>query len=150
MKPGMSIPALIIMTAIMALGITLVELPCTAGFPVIWSQIIAYNEVTGMAFYSLLALYVLVYLSVELAIFIFAVVTLKMGKFEETHGKMLKLIGGMIMLFLGIALIFAPDIMNSLTGTLVLFGSAILLSVFVMFIYNMTKRKGDNNDRKVS
>ncbi|MFT4309890.1 MAG: thioredoxin [Candidatus Woesearchaeota archaeon] len=145
MRPGMSIPLLILMTTIMALGITLVELPCTAGFPMVWSQIIAYNEVTGLAFYSLLLLYVLVYLSVELGIFLFAVITLKLGKFEETHGRALKLIGGMIMLFLGIALIAAPDIMNDILGTIALFGGAVIVSIFVMQIYKL--RRGNNNGR---
>jgi hypothetical protein len=150
MKPGMGIPMLILMTTIMALGITLVELPCTAGLPMIWSQIMAHNQVAGLTFYALLGLYVLIYLSVEIVIFLFAVITLKMSKFEEKHGRLLKLIGGMIMLFLGIALIFAPEIMNSLTGTLVLFGSAIIMSIFIVLIYDMAKKRGGNNDKPVS
>jgi hypothetical protein len=144
MKPGTSTPMLVILTIIMALGITLVELPCTAGFPMIWSQIMAQNNVTGLLLFSLILLYILVYLFDELLVFSAAVITLKASKFEEKHGRLLKLIGGMIMLFLGIAIIFAPEIMNDIKGTILLFGSAILLSLVIMKLFNVDN-KGDKN-----
>jgi hypothetical protein len=38
LAPGMSGPALMGGAAVMALGVTLVELPCTAGLPLLWAR----------------------------------------------------------------------------------------------------------------
>ncbi|MFW5962030.1 MAG: thioredoxin [bacterium] len=126
--------SLIVSTFIMALGVTLMELPCTAGFPVQWSNIIIAQDVTKLMFYSLFALYLLIYFLDELFIFITATITLNISKTTEKQGRKLKLIGGMIMLFLGLTLIFNYEIMNSITGTLKIFGAATILSWIIIFI----------------
>ena len=56
-----------------------VELPCTAGFPVVWSSLLAESGVEGIAFAGLLAVYLLVYLAIEIAILAVAIVTLRMS-----------------------------------------------------------------------
>ena len=43
----------------MALGISLVELPCTAGFPVLWTNLIPAQQVDSLSFALLLGLYML-------------------------------------------------------------------------------------------
>ncbi len=135
MHPGRSLPALLIGTVVLALGITLVELPCTAGFPMVWTGIIATHGIPLSYFGALLALYISVYLLIELVIFGSVVVTMKRSTFEEKHGRILKLFGGMIMLALGLTLIFAPDTMHSLGGTLVVFGSALAASVAILWLH---------------
>ena len=118
-------------TIAMAAGIALVELPCTAGFPVIWTGILRTQGVEGAEFGGLLALYLLIYILDELALFAAAIVTLKIGRFEERHGRLLKLLGGTVMLALGGVLLFVPALMEDLIGaTLVILG-AILLAVIV-------------------
>jgi cytochrome c biogenesis protein CcdA/glutaredoxin len=133
--PGRSLPALVAGTVVLALGITLVELPCTAGFPMVWTGIIASQGVGAGYFALLLALYLGVYLSIELAIFGSVVVTMKRSRFEERHGRILKLVGGMIMLALAGTLVLAPDTMHSLTGTLAVFGGALAASGFVLLMH---------------
>ncbi|MFW6286072.1 MAG: thioredoxin [Nanoarchaeota archaeon] len=135
MNPSKSLLSMIFATIIMALGIVLVELPCTAGFPMIWSNIMAQNKVTGSQFTYLFLLYLLIYLSIELIIFISAVMSLKATKFEEKHGRVLKLVGGIIMLALGITIIFFPNAMNSIKGSIYLFGIAGLASFLIIFIH---------------
>ena len=119
-------------TIVMASGIALVELPCTAGFPVVWSGIVADRGISGMAFLLLLALYLLVYLSIELVIFFIALLTLRMQRFEEQHGRKLKLVGGMVMVALALVLVMAPDLMNDLSGSVVVFGGALLAAGLIM------------------
>jgi cytochrome c biogenesis protein CcdA len=135
MHPGRSVPALLVGTVVLALGITLVELPCTAGFPMVWTGIITAQGVTPAYFAALLALYLVVYLSIELVIFGSVVVSMKRSRFEEKHGRILKLIGGMIMLALAITLAVAPDTMHSLGGTLAVFGGAIGASVLILWLH---------------
>jgi thiol-disulfide isomerase/thioredoxin len=47
---------------VMALGIALVELPCTAGFPVVWSGLLTDAGVSGSEFAGLLSVYLGIYL----------------------------------------------------------------------------------------
>lgn len=135
MHPGRSLGALIVGTVGLALGITLVELPCTAGFPMVWSGIVASKGVSAAYFWGLLALYLAIYLLDELLVFGSVVVTMKRSRLEEKHGRILKLIGGMIMLALALTLLVAPDTMHSLGGTFAVFGGAALVTVLVLWIH---------------
>jgi thiol-disulfide isomerase/thioredoxin len=118
-------------TIVMAAGISLVELPCTAGFPVIWSGILRTQGVEGAEFGALLALYLLIYILDELVLFGAVIVTLKIGRFEERHGRLLKLMGGAVMIALGVVLLAAPQLMGNLAGaTLVIFGAVAAALVF--------------------
>ena len=132
--------SLLLATVVMASGIALVELPCTAGFPVVWSGILADRDVQGVDFLLLLALYLLIYLGVELSIFLVALVTLKMGRFEERQGRILKLLGGTIMVMLALVMAFSPELMNDLAGTLAVFVLAVLMALLIMAVHRFVTR----------
>jgi thiol-disulfide isomerase/thioredoxin len=114
---------LVATTAGLAGGVALVELPCTAGFPVIWSTMVAGVETT--AFLGLLGLYLLIYVLDEAAVFGAAAVTMRSGKLQQRHGELLKLVGGVLMLGLALVLVAAPDRMADPTVILVLFLAAL-------------------------
>ena len=118
-------------TVAMAAGISLVELPCTAGFPVIWSGIMHTQGIDGANFAGLLGLYLLIYVGLEVALFVTVLVTLKIGRFEEHYGRMLKLLGGMVMLALGGVLLFAPELMDDLAGATLVIVGAVALAVLI-------------------
>jgi cytochrome c biogenesis protein CcdA len=134
MAPGRSLAALVGATFLMALGIALVELPCTAGFPVIWSGLVAEREPGFAAFAALLAIYLAVYLADELAIFAAAALTLRIGRIQETHGRLLKLLGGMIMLALALTLLLAPEILNRTTHAALVFLAAVAVTLAVLLV----------------
>lgn len=135
LNPQLTGFGLVFATLVMASGIALVELPCTAGFPVIWSGIVAERGVTGITFLMLLGVYLLIYLLIELVVFFTALVTLRMGKFQESHGRNLKLIGGMIMVALALVLVIDPKLMNDVGATLMLFVGAIALALLIMAVH---------------
>jgi cytochrome c biogenesis protein CcdA/glutaredoxin len=137
LSEGRSMPALIGATALMAAGIAFIELPCTAGFPVVWSGIVASHDVDWMLFVMLLALYLLVYLAIELVIFLTALTTLRVDRFEERHGRVLKLIGGIIMLALAGVLVFAPELMHDIRGALGVFAAALVVIVIVLVLHRV-------------
>ncbi len=120
----------------MALGITLVELPCTAGFPMVWSRLVADYNLSTANFVLLLSFYLLVYLVEELIVFFTVLATLKASRLAERQGRVLKLIGGMIMLALALVLLIDPELMNSLSGSLLIFGSALLASLLILFVHS--------------
>jgi thiol-disulfide isomerase/thioredoxin len=128
-------PTLIGATAVMAMGVTLVELPCTSGLPVLWTNIIATHQPNTLTFVLLLGLYMLIFLADELIVFSSVVLTLKASKFEEKQGRLLKLIGGMVMLVLAIVLLIDPAIMNNLTSSLLVFGVAMIAVLVVLVLH---------------
>ncbi len=121
MTNGRSPLALMGATILMASGIALIELPCTAGFPVIWSGLVSAHGIGLIEFLFLLGIYLLIYLGIELVIFFIAVTRLRIDRFQEHHGRILKLIGGVIMLALAIVLITAPELMSSAGSALLVF-----------------------------
>lgn len=136
-----SVPALVAATAVMAAGIAIIELPCTAGFPVIWSGMVASHDVALLPFLLLLALYLLIYLSIELVIFFIALRTMRVDRFQESHGRILKLMGGVIMLALALVLMFAPDLMRTFAGALGVFAVAFAVTGFVLFLHRIVLPK---------
>lgn len=139
---------LVFATVVMAAGIALVELPCTAGFPVVWSGIVAERNVTGLAFLLLLAVYLVVYLLIELVVFTVALFTLRMKRFEEGHGRVLKLVGGTVMVALALILILNPELMNDITGTLVVFIGSILLATAVILVHRRATANQPSGDKR--
>jgi thiol-disulfide isomerase/thioredoxin len=130
-----SYPSLIGATIILAAGVSLVEFTCTAGFPVVWTNLLLSQEATVGAFVMLLLLYMLIYQLDELAIFGVAVVTLKASRFEESHGRTLKLIGGMLMLTLAVVMLVDPSLMGEIESSLWVFGGAFAATLLVLLLH---------------
>jgi hypothetical protein len=120
---------------VMALGIALIELPCTAGFPVLWSNLVAGQGVSPVEFWLLLGLYMGIYLLDELIVFGTAVYTLKMSRMEEKHGRVLKLVGGMVMLALALVLLLDPERMNTFGGSLAVFAAALAATLLILLVH---------------
>ena len=122
-------------TVVLAAGVSLVEFSCTAGFPVLWTNLLITQEVTALTFGLLLLLYMLIYQLDELAIFLVAVFTLKASKLEEKQGRILKLIGGMLMLTLAAVMLINPAWMNQLSSSLIVFGIAFAGTALVLLVH---------------
>jgi thiol-disulfide isomerase/thioredoxin len=122
-------------TVVLAAGVSLVEFSCTAGFPVLWTNLLTSQKVTASVFILLLLLYMIIYQFDEMVIFLTAVTTLKASKLEEKHGRILKLIGGMLMLTLGLVMLINPTYMNSLSGSLLVFGITLALILLVLLVH---------------
>lgn len=124
-------------TIILAAGVSLVEFSCTAGFPVLWTNLLTSQQVTAMTFIVLLLVYLLVYQLDELGIFLVAVFTLKSNKIEEKHGRILKLIGGMLMITLAGIMLVKPTLMSDLSSSLIIFGIAFGATLLVFLLHRV-------------
>ncbi len=123
-------------TALMALGIALVELPCTAGFPFIWTGIIAGLDLSTTDYIFLFALYLVIYFADEFLIFLLALIKMRSVKITEESGRLLKLIAGSLMLVLGLVLVVKPTLMESLRGMFLAFGTVFVL---ILILYGMRR-----------
>lgn len=137
MNAGDSLPALIGATIVMAAGVSLVEFSCTAGFPVLWTNLLVAQGVTAFTFAALLLVYMLIYQLDELAIFGVAVVTLRASKLEEKQGRILKLISGVLMLTLALVMLINPSLMNDLGTALLIFGAAFGATLLVLLVHRV-------------
>ncbi len=122
-------------TIVLAAGVSLVEFSCTAGFPVLWTNLLVAQKVGAGLFIALLVLYMLIYQLDEMVIFFSAVFSLKASRMEEKHGRILKLIGGMLMLVLGAVMLINPGWMNSLSKSLIVFAVAFGLVLLVLLVH---------------
>jgi thiol-disulfide isomerase/thioredoxin len=137
LNAGDSLPALIGATVVMSAGASLVEFSCTAGFPVLWSNLVAAQGVTALTFIGLLAIYMLVYQLDELAIFLTAVFSMRATRLEEKQGRILKLMGGMLMLTLAIVMLVDPTVMNRLDAALGVFAVAFGATLLVLLVHRV-------------
>lgn len=108
-----SFPALISSSIVLASFSSLIELPCTAGFPFIYTGILSGKVLeTSFGYYSYLLLYNLVYvipLSVIIGIFGY---TFRGKQITERQVQIIKFIGGFIMIMLGIILLVNPSLIG--------------------------------------
>jgi thiol-disulfide isomerase/thioredoxin len=137
LNAGDSMPALIGATIVMSAGASLVEFSCTAGFPVLWTNLLAAQGVTALTFVALLLLYMFIYQIDEMAIFLAAVVSLRASRLEEKHGRILKLIGGTLMLTLAVVMLVNPNLMSRVTTSLLVFGVALAAALLVLFVHRV-------------
>ena len=98
-------------TAFLALFANSIELACTAGFPAIYTRILTMNNLPISSYYAFMALYNVFYVVPLLIILLLFVFTLGRRKMGEREGRIIKFIGGLLMLILGIILLLKPEMM---------------------------------------
>lgn len=96
---------------LLAFSVNLVELACSAGLPVLFTQILAMNELTTFEYGFYIFMYIFFFLIDDIIVFSIAMVSLKVTGFSTKYSKYSHLIGGIIMLIMGILLIFKPEIL---------------------------------------
>ncbi len=110
LKKG-SIGTLIGASVILAIFASLVELPCTAGFPIIYTGILSGAFLkSNLMYYLYLLLYNVVYvLPLTMVILIFGY-TFQGKQIEKNTMAIIKFVGGAIMLLLGMILLINPGL----------------------------------------
>ncbi|MEL6892570.1 MAG: hypothetical protein AAFP84_13295 [Actinomycetota bacterium] len=129
-----SLPAVLGGTSLLAVGVSLLETPCTAGLPLLWTDLLAARDVPAAGAVVLFLIYLGVFLLDELVIFGAAVVTLRAAKMQEHHGRILQLVSGTLMLTLAVTMVAAPRLLESLTGTVAVFGGAAIAVAVVVLV----------------
>ncbi len=94
----------------LAATVNLIELACSAGLPLLFTQILAYNDLsTGMYLFYII-IYILLFLIDDIIIFSVAMITLRVTGISNKYTKYSTIIGGIIMLIIGVLLLFFPNI----------------------------------------
>jgi glutaredoxin len=96
---------------IIALGasINLIELACSLGFPVIFTEILALNKVNGITKILYLLLYIFFYMIDDLVVFIISMTSLEATGITNKYNKLCTLVSSIIMIIMGLLLIIKPE-----------------------------------------
>jgi glutaredoxin len=95
----------------LAFVINLVELICSAGLPVIYTQVLSLNNMEGIKYYLYILLYIIFFMLDDLFVFFVAMITLQMTGITTKYVKYTRLIGGIILAIIGILILFRPDLL---------------------------------------
>ncbi len=95
--------------AMLAIIVNFVELLCTAGFPAVYTSILAQHHLTSVEHYAYLGLYILGYMADDTLMVGTAVMALSSQKLTERAGQWLKLLSGVVMLLLGAIMLLKPE-----------------------------------------
>ena len=93
----------------LACTVNFIELLCSLGLPVMFTEILNYNNITGIKSIVYIIIYVLFFLLDDLVIFFIAMKTLKITAISNKYTKYSHLIGGLIMVLTGLLMLLRPE-----------------------------------------
>jgi len=133
-------------TVVLAVGVSLLETPCTAGLPLLWANLLASQLVSTGEAVALFGVYMAVFLLDELIVFGVAVMALRSLKLSTGHGQALKIVAGSVLVTLAIAMVAVPSAMQSVVGTLTVFAVALVLGVAVWLISRLVQARSQREN----
>lgn len=139
LRPERSTLAVMAGTIGLAAGVSLVETPCSAALPLLWTDLLAAHDTTFVAATTLFALYMVIFLIDELVLFGAAVVTMRATHLQEHHGRFLRLITGAVMLGLAGAMLVDPGLLTTLPGTLAVFTGIVVITLALVAIERLRR-----------
>ena len=93
----------------LAVSVNLIELACSAGLPVIFTQILAMNNLSGFGYWAYILIYIFFFMIDDLVVFAIAVKTMELSGISTKYSKYSHLVGGILMLLIGLLLIVKPE-----------------------------------------
>ena len=94
---------------ILAASVNVIELACSAGIPVLFTNILALNELSKLQTTLYIDLYIIFFLIDDIIIFVIAMLTLNIKAISTRYTKYSHLIGGILMLIIGLLMLFKPS-----------------------------------------
>ena len=96
-------------TIVLAASVNLIELACSLGFPLIFSEILNINHISGLSRIIYLIIYIIFYMIDDIAVFTISMITLTATGITNKYNKLCTLVSSIIMIIMGILLIVKPD-----------------------------------------
>ncbi len=95
--------------ALLAVSVNMVELVCSLGLPVVFTQVLALSNLPAWQHYFYIFIYIFFFMIDDMLVFALALFTLQTKTFSTKYSRYSSLVGGLIMLIIGILLIFKPS-----------------------------------------
>lgn len=95
--------------ALLACAVNLVELVCSAGFPAVYTQVLAISHLSKLHYYLYILFYIFFYELEAIVVFLIAMFTMKMKVMSSKYTRWTGLVGGALMVIIGVLLLFRPE-----------------------------------------
>ena len=92
----------------LAISVNIVELACSAGLPIVFSELLAINNVNFSMKIIYTLIYILFFMIDDFIVFFIAMLTMKVTGISTKYNKYSHLLGGIIMLLIGVLLLWKP------------------------------------------
>jgi len=96
---------------LLAFAVNLVELMCSAGFPAMYTQVLALSNLQSWQYYMYIGFYVFFFMLDDMIVFFTSMVALELTGITTKFDRASKLIGGILMVIIGLLLIFKPELL---------------------------------------
>lgn len=97
---------------LLAVAVNMVELLCSAGLPAIFTQTLILNQLPKWQYYAYLSLYILFFMLDDIIVFVIAMKTVRRVGLDTKYARYSHLIGGILMLMIGLAMLFKPELLT--------------------------------------
>lgn len=94
---------------LLAASVNIIELACSAGLPVIFTQLLAMNDLSSISYSLYIIIYIICFMFDDLVIFSIAVKSMELTGVSNKYSKYSHLIGGLLMLLIGVLLLVKPE-----------------------------------------
>ena len=93
---------------VLAVSVNLVELICSAGLPVLFTQILSLNNLSDTQYILYMLLYLFMFMMDEVIVFVIAMKTAELTGISTKYARNAHLVGGILMIILGLLMILKP------------------------------------------
>lgn len=96
---------------ILAASVNIIEMMCSIGLPIIFTQVLAMNNLSVGSYALYMFLYILFFLIDDIVVFVIAMTTLKVTGISTKYSKYSHLVAGIITILIGLLLLLKPSIL---------------------------------------
>ncbi len=128
-------------TIFLAASVNTYELLCTLGFPLVFARSLTLNHLSGLEYYTYIFFYNVVYVIPLIVIVLVFVFTLGKIKLSEWHGRILKLISGIMMASFGALFLIDFKILQNVLTPVLLLAFSLLATFVISHIWKKYKDK---------
>ena len=93
----------------LAVSVNLIELACSLGFPLIFTEILTINNIKGISRIIFLLIYIFFYMIDDMVVFAISMITVEATGITNKYNKLCTLISAIIMIAIGILLLVKPN-----------------------------------------
>ncbi len=104
-----NLPAALAAAFVLAVLVNMVELLCTAGLPALYTSILTQRGYSAAVRYGYLGLYIAAYMFDDALMVAGVIVSMERFKLQESGGRWLKCVSGVVILALGLVMLFKPE-----------------------------------------
>ena len=96
---------------LLAASVNIIEMMCSIGLPIIFTQVLAMNNLSVGSYAFYMFLYILLFLIDDIVVFVIAMTTLKVTGISTKYSKYSHLVAGIITILIGLLLLLKPSIL---------------------------------------